>query len=66
MGMNLGKTVSKLVHSFKTSSTLNCVHLDMNNVPPEIIYDMDNVLGIPETHVPKVSKFRPLKNEEEK
>ena len=44
MGMSLGKTVTKLVHSFKASSTLNCVHLDLNNVPPEHVYDMDMVL----------------------
>lgn len=48
-GMMLGKTVSKLVHSFRASSTLNCVHLNMNNVPPEVVYDMDFSLGIPET-----------------
>ena len=58
-GMSLGKTVSKLIHSIKASSTLNCVHLDSNNIPPEIIYDMDMVLSIPETHMPKVHKFRP-------
>ena len=59
--MSLGKTVAKLVHSIKASSTLNCIHLDMNSVPPEIVYDMDLVLGIPETHMPKISRFRPFK-----
>ena len=61
--MSLGKTVAKLLHSFKASTTLNCVHLDMNNVPAEIVYDMDVQLGIPETQMPKVNKFRPNKNE---
>ena len=62
MGMCLGKTVAKLVHSFKASSTLNCVHLDMNNVPAEIVFDMDNVLDIPETQskLTQINKFRPL------
>ena len=32
-GMNLGKTVGKLIHSIKNSSTLCCIHLDKNSVP---------------------------------
>lgn len=63
-GMNMGKTVTKLVHSIKASSTLNCVHLDMNNVPAEIVYDMDRELNIPETQEIKMNKFRPFKGGE--
>ena len=59
VGMSLGKTVGKLVHSIKASSTLNCIHLDQNNVPLDYIYDMDCELDIPEMHYPKVNKFRP-------
>ena len=40
-GMNLGKLVTKLVHSIKANSTLNCIHLSKNNVPLEIMYNMD-------------------------
>ena len=58
--MSLGKTVAKLVHSIKSSSTLCAVHLSMNNVPLEIVYDMDKELYVPETRGNKISKFRPL------
>ena len=47
--MSLGKTIAKLIHAIKASSTLNCVHLDMNNLPQEVIYDIDMTLAIPET-----------------
>ena len=64
-GMSLGSTVTKLLHSFKASSTLNCVHLCMNNIPEKIIRDMDFHFNIPEHQMPKINKFRPLKNEVE-
>lgn len=57
--MSLGKTVAKLVQSIKASSTLNCVHLGMNNIPLEIIYYMDKEFGTPETRGNKLNYFRP-------
>ena len=63
-GMGLGKIVAKLVHSFKASSTLNCVHLSDNNVPLEIIYDLDTQLQVPETLGTRLTKFRPIEKEE--
>ena len=59
-GMSLGKTVAKLTHAIKASSTLCCVHLSMNNVPLEIVYDMDKELGVPESRGNKINRFRPL------
>lgn len=57
--MSLGKTVAKLVQSIKASSTLNCVHLGMNNIPLQIIYYMDKEFGTPETRGNKLNYFRP-------
>ena len=62
--MSLGKTVGKLVHSIKQSSTLVAVHMSNNNVPLEYVYNMDKELGVPETQGNnRIAHFRPLEKE---
>ena len=61
--MSLGKTVGKLVHAIKQSSTLVAVHMSNNNVPLEYVYNMDKELGIPETQGNKINHFRPIERE---